>query len=1283
MLYQRQPALAALLCLLCLLQLLLVESVVVVDLDEIPHFATSWTSLNEFRKWAELLQQGPSWNQTLQEFRAKLVESDGLFQSVQSDISKAAKTVEGDDSDVSTELVKLASGAVSIGLEYSECKGTPSASRKLLLAAESDDAECTTDQSNDGPLSRLIIYEEGKGLKCCDRVCKSSTLRLVESWRSKRQDDKPTRIAVFSPTPLTSCTAVSLAMSLRFFGPSPNFTEIDTGHIWHDKHAALLIGDGHRTCFSDDAVFSGLPLKDRLKMRLVEGGLDCEGHLDSMNPSSFNLVYKSLLTNETPDSLTEATWPTVHELLSANVNLPSTPKLSQIENFADAFLGLPCTAWKSVQRLRSPIHIPSLSAEGPTISDIFSLMSVALKLASVNPAADPLPDISDDLLKRVANVCHVCSAFDDVSYARLYKAFDKMKLAVCKDTLLGGLGAFLEKKVNHSSNKTENMLRVGRNVKLADSTRAVVFDQCDQGSVLRFTLEADPAQIPLMRRSHLSEEFEAKVTLSTPLLQSPGSMPTDLSASAILHNTGERFIVKLNITDRELYGLYDFNITFPGREPPYPEFQFKSSIICSNPPLVLNSKLSSDPRRQEQWRALEGLNSFTLPKMNVPIRYHVLSYDLASRPITAPYHLDSLLYLASTSIVVSLQSAQNLNLTVADVPALIRENLALSTICASDNEPGLSAQRFLYRTDKVNISACHGNELLHLKWAKEAVINGWRLPNVALVTVNESQRKFFVCNVHVPKMNEDDATHLLYLMEYFRMTYGFPIIVSGLLGGQIGNRHIDVALHKTGLWRWEQQQPWYPGSEKLIFTFSLYKRNYFPAPPSLTTTDQMLWIPSLPDINTYPDSLLFNQPLIEAVTPDRMCLALPTGNLSDFPKCAEIGSYATWYRKESGDALADDRLPARHKKCAGTIGAHVPVAYEVEADTREQPLRLVTYSVDSIDNWRSDGFLDSSYLESLSTYDIIMLQGLHGLASQSDTVLSVLRKSSVAGADTYTHTGFLGNSIQIYWRNTDKGLRALKCIEAPDGTDRNSGSSAMVGCLFSCGKKSFIAATVNGRAFSREKDGLFPLSSVDLFKKLYGKLCLHYASLQTPLDDPDIDCTTKPIPAFLAGSWDLDELHLNMNWEDFQAALKKIEMSIAQRLHPVNTTFEGIEILLPPERVMATPQELFVQQQSGTRLGSVLKWWRSSNDQTSKRLWPYWTKSDGTISDFLVLFKADDDNSIQIPRDQIRIDTFAGSPRCEGDDFVNLPACRRTDAPCGEVGVPIGLKFGPRLGTCD
>ncbi|KND02577.1 uncharacterized protein SPPG_03035 [Spizellomyces punctatus DAOM BR117] len=1260
MLYQRHPALAALLWFSWLLQLLTVESVVVVDLDEIPHFATSWTSLNEFRKWADSLQQAPSWNQTLQEFRAKLVESGGLYQSVHSDISKAAKAVEGDDSDVATELVKLARGAVSIGLEYPECKGTRSANRKLLLAADSDDGDCTTDESNGRLLSRLIIYQEGKGLKSCDRVCKESTLRLVESWRSKRQDDKPTRIAVFSPTPLTSCTAVSLAMSVRFFGPSPNFTEIDTGHIWHDSHAALLIGDGHRTCFSDDAMFSELPLKDRLKMRLVEGGLGCEGHLDSMDPSSFNLLYKSLLNTETPDSLTDPTWPTVHELLSANVNLPSTPEVSQPEKFADAFLELPCTAWKSVQRLRSPIHIPSLSAEGPAISDIFSLMSIALKLASVNPTAERLPDISDDLLKRVANVCQVCSAFDDISYARLYKAFDKMKLDACKDTLLGGLGPFLE-TVNNSSIKTENLLlRVGRNVKLADSTRAVVFEQCDQGSVLTFTVDADPARMPSMIRSHLSKTFEAKVTLSTPLLQRSGSMPTGLPASAILHDNGKQFIVKLNITDRELYGLYDFDITFAGRDPAYSEFQFKSSIICSDPPLVFNSGWSSGPPHQEQWRALEGLNGFTLPKLNVPIRYHVLSYDLASRPITAPYHLDSLLYLASTSIVVSLQSAQNLNLTIAKVPALIRQHLALSTICASDNEPGLSAQRFLYRTDNVNISACHGNELLHLKWAKEAVINGWRLPNVALVTVKESQRKFFVVNVHIPKMNEDDATHLLYLMEYFRMTYGFPIVVSGLLGGQIGNQHIDVALHKTGLWR-----------------------NYFPAPPLLTTTNQMLWIPSLPDPSTYPDSLLFNQPLIEAVTPDRMCLALPTGNLSDFPKCAEIGSYATWYRKESGDALADDRLPARHKTCAGTIGAHVPVAYEVDADTREQPLRLVTYSIDTLDSWRSEGFLDSSYPESLSTYDIIMLQGLHGLASQPDTVLSVLRNSSVAGAETYTHTGFLGNSIQIYWRSTDKGLRALKCIVAPDGTDQKSGSSTMVGCLFSYGKKSFIAATVNGRAFSREKDALFPLSSVDLFKKLYGKLCLHYASLQTPLDGHDIDCTTKPIPALLAGSWDLDELHVNLNWDDFQAALKKIEISIAQRLQPVNTTLDRVEILLPPERVMATPEELFVQQQSGTRLGSVLKWWRSSNDQTSKRLWPYWTKSDGTISDFLVLFKADDENSIQIPRDQIHIDTFAGSPRCEGDDFVNLPACRRTDAPCGEVGVPIGLKFGARLRTCD
>ncbi|KAI9099491.1 hypothetical protein DFS34DRAFT_685206 [Phlyctochytrium arcticum] len=1197
------------------------------DIDDPPSYAKSWTSIPELLKFANLLSSEQQWNSTIYEFRQALLSTSKLQAALHQDIAKSFKRTPT-SSDAKVELERLAQGRVTIAIEVGACASSITSNKTLHLRADLDSESCDADNERSYPilLDHISTYDQ-QSLKFCHRVCKSAAVQLAEDWSERSKKLRSSRIALFAPTSLNECAATTLA-HMQFFGQDGNITTLDNRPWWTDDISALAVGDDPVMCAPGAHTVA----------RFLQGGeessspqsLDCGNHLEGIDPEEFKHLFEQYIlqsSNDTEESSASGPqWPRLSQILSENI-LALPQALSDGE-----FLNMTCSAWHSIKKIRSPVIIPVLKTEGPHVDNVYELINLALKLVVVNPyrqKEESASDISDDLIHQVATVCQSCKSSNELSYTTLRSKFYQAEPVPCSQTLFGGSGSVVEKHVAAALSEGTHEIQFGNKVTLDGvESDAMHFLACDEGNVLKFNIDLDSKLLSESEEAALPELFGqvSYMPPGNPFTADPSQhlqIPSVRVKSSLVWNqkagTAE---VTIKLKNRGLYGTYDLSLQLPQQEDKLPsKILFNSQVICGRPPVFLESHPYSLLDHATQWSDLLHINTVKINKLNVPVRHHLLSYDVRVAPWSAPGHAETISYLASSALLTGLQNAEKVQLPKTSP---LKKAIKLTKVCDHDRMEGWGAQRYVYHPDLMDVTPCLVETLRDIPWVSNALSGGWRPPNAALMTVRATRKRFMVYNVNFVDHDESEATNLLHLMEHFRIQNGFPLILMGNFGGHDGIMRMDRALHQTGYWR-----------------------NYFPI--TLTVRDDStIWLPTVIDSANHPHIRAFNEPSIQTVDWENICLAIPSGNSTTANRCAPVAEYAKWYRQEIGGILADDRLPTPHERCAVDTNAHIPVGYTIEGG-KTTAFSMVTYKVENPQLVTGDEIATL-----ISTYDIVALQ-FAGDAKQYewpliDAIKEASPKSQYTVSDTATET--------VRLIRKDGGPAEIKCL-----SDTGNGQQVM-GCLYEHASLPFIVGNIDASG----------LAAIDAFNRIYSKLCSHYA-LKT-----DLLCSEKPIAAFVMGSWRNLQLNHTMTWEEYQGKLGKLETEISQLFNRGNPKEATTTIVLPQERIAAHPVELLYQVASNT-LGSMFSWLR--NDRGSKRLWPYYTTDTGSIEDFMIHIQPQENAHFSAPLDLVRIETFAGSPLCSsGDstsDLANNPIptmCGRTSPACTIMGPITAVTFG-------
>ncbi|KAJ3086011.1 hypothetical protein HK102_013599, partial [Quaeritorhiza haematococci] len=282
--------------------------------------------------------------------------------------------------------------------------------------------------------------------------------------------------------------------------------------------------------------------------------------------------------------------------------------------------------------------------------------------------------------------------------------------------------------------------------------------------------------------------------------------------------------------------------------------------------------------------------------IEVPMRWHVVTYDIHGYSALAPYKRETLAHLIPQSGLTILQSAQYLtseHTTTTDkskhnnnlhtqslahiLPAALEPYFAVTVSCDDAKESASAAgTRVVYRVDVFEVlegcvlserrAGMAGQANAWIEKVRERLAPGVRIPTVTLMRHRESGLKFFVVDVFWMSASSQgsgslpkESAFLLHSLEYLRLAHGYPVVVTGAFptGMQSGfSEVVDKMLSVTGLWR-----------------------SYFPPPQSASPPTDLLpisniWIPTVaPESVVQALSTLMN---FDDVQAEQKPTALPT-----------------------------------------------------------------------------------------------------------------------------------------------------------------------------------------------------------------------------------------------------------------------------------------------------------------------------------------------------------------------------------------------------------------------
>ncbi|KAI8622029.1 hypothetical protein BC830DRAFT_1091242 [Chytriomyces sp. MP71] len=668
--------------------------------------------------------------------------------------------------------------------------------------------------------------------------------------------------------------------------------------------------------------------------------------------------------------------------------------------------------------------------------------------------------------------------------------------------------------------------------------------------------------------------------------------------------------------------------------------EFTIPVICGYSPEVDLGTIPFIPIPHTNTLSdLLSTNSEGISAVSAPLRYHVATYDLKSQSENTPFLTAQVSFLAGQTSLLALQGSRHLPLNDANplqLPASLKGKLTLTDPCDSGAFGAniVSGGRLVYRNDLVSVESCLETSVVDVEDAIAVLAPGAEIPVVSLVTSKKDKnQKILVFNVNwLPReyaSHSREAKLLLFLMEYFRITLGHPMVVAGKFDDSLGNV-LKIALEETGTWT-----------------------SFFS--PSTGSIGSYVWAPYVPPIDATKhirDPSIRHAPVVY-ITPVESCLA-PSNYSGTFSSCEPLKDYGKAFRKAYGGIVAEDRLLAKHTACANDISVHVPVVYTL-FKAGEQ-VSIVTFNIGGLSLSRIRA-LKSHLFVYLSSFDVVLLQTTRSASDKSwhdeleeeyDAELVAAKVSELLTAELIasvegkmklkthevafqhhsklytpskfasTTAGSAANHLHIFYKEfTPKKAGVAKRLEMLNCTSEIYGySSGIVGCIFAVQQSElFILSTlddsvyVEGNKFGgryspitsmwdstgQDRSGfippvvsssiLSPLTSPDydlpnhninVMKRLYLGLCLMQRWNPT-----ETDCNQYPVTAAFAGTWGWSEsfkrdgkrAKVNGTFADFKSFMGSVEKEIIRKNQVGDLKFPGghnsklrVRTIVPSER---------------------------------------------------------------------------------------------------------------------
>ncbi|KAJ1547996.1 hypothetical protein HK096_007663, partial [Nowakowskiella sp. JEL0078] len=741
--------------------------------------------------------------------------------------------------------------------------------------------------------------------------------------------------------------------------------------------------------------------------------------------------------------------------------------------------------------------------------------------------------------------------------------------------------------------------------------------------------------------------------------------------------------------------------------------------------------------------------------VEVPLRWHIVSHNLAGYSDMTPYLRESLAYILPQSTIFAFQNALRLeslddifysygdvempdpshstaateDKTTLNSAQRMRILFELTDSCGVDGwsahdklrgieqvieEMMMGTERIVFRSDLFNLvencvlhSAVRRDDSLiegilekYIHESKD-LTKSIRLPSVVILRHILTLKKFVVVNVRARNSQSLEIDFLLSLLEYLRISYGLPMIVTGSFAADF-NSLVNKKLIKTDLF-----QQFYPVS----WTNS---HSHLSLDSNLFSPFTQVWFPDLPLSSQLPTTAIspFAYLRRDKIDRTKLCMvideeissvSLPldtTGStmqttasktddiLLRLDYCRDLIVFNKWFAKNIGSNLiTHDRIPARYETCASdysghsredeSFTTHFPVTYNLTSSG--QIYKVVSFNLNGLGIERAkrlSAFKNPSRLFNyLAKFDIVVLQG-EGEDSKDLTISEIVRlslqKSSEIDSEVdfqWRHTEIVAvgpesHTMQIYWRDSTK-LRSLQCAAAPYSITPQI-TQHILGCVFESSNTTspdpsyFLLANIHDHNLAPLTNPALDLSdsNVNVMKRLYQVLCRSVVSSSDEGLEIDAEkwCKGLPMPAAFIGSFNSNlRIKNNSTWTEFKNTVDGMTKEIIRKNQIGDRKFpQGynsklqIQAVFPPESLEISGNPWVPM--SGTQNSGVMGWlFRTS---TVMKLWPYWTTSKGEVSDFMIIWSESNNQVLGslsesfVIADSARIDPFLSSAKC-------------------------------------
>ncbi|KAJ3222243.1 hypothetical protein HK099_002518 [Clydaea vesicula] len=267
------------------------------------------------------------------------------------------------------------------------------------------------------------------------------------------------------------------------------------------------------------------------------------------------------------------------------------------------------------------------------------------------------------------------------------------------------------------------------------------------------------------------------------------------------------------------------------------------------------------------------------------------------------------------------------------------------------------------------------------------------------------------------------------------------------------------------------------------------------------------------------------------------------------------------------------------------------------------------------------------------------------------------------------------STTEIFYKTStspQKGSLECECIIEEIGSNFEGGS--LQGCTFKLTglKGGFLFFNVN------DLDQLFPLSNpyynlkkskISILKEFYLKLCTK------SFLSSEIKCEKFDVTSTYFGNFNLPYQFFNFKFEEFNTKIDEFKEEIIRK-----NKFDEEQLDILP----ILPELNFSEDIAKAEGKGLLNWIFGTILDTKKEKpanglnWPYWTSSDGKVTDLGILIKAKNDNNFKLNFKAITIDKFLGSNVCGGSvkkigETVE-ENCKKVDIPCHNFGEIIALQ---------